>query len=138
MTYGVGVLHKFDPRIHPADKCIKKDGLNWCTDIFDVFVRVDQSVALGDGIVRRYTPVRRDQMTTTINIYSSDLADVKFITDDGVKKCGTLSLTFPDVPDGSRREIRTTMMFGDTEIKATATDVRSGHCVEAFIDFINT
>lgn len=115
-----------------------KDGLDWCTDVFDVFVKVNQSVDLGDSIIRRYTPVRRDQTATTINIYSTDNEDAEFITDPEVSKCGTLTLTLLDIkPEGPRREIRTEMIFGDTEIHVHALDVTTNHRVEATIDFIN-
>lgn len=138
LTYGVGVLHRFDPRKHPVKKKVTKDNIDWCTDVFDVFVTVNQSVELGESIVRRYTPVRRDQTATTINIFSCQRNQVSFVSDEGVRKCGTLSLTLSDaVPIGQRREIRTEMLFGDTEIRVRAVDVSGGHAVEATIDFIN-
>ena len=97
---------------------------------------------MGDSIVRRYTPVNRDQTTTTIHIYSTEKADATFITDSGVMKCGSLNLNVSadeiDTSVNERREIRTEMKFGDTEIKVTATDIKTGKFVEAFIDFMNT
>ena len=45
LTYGVGVLNRFIPGKHPPEKRIKKDSIEWCTDIFDTFVTVDQSIA---------------------------------------------------------------------------------------------
>lgn len=132
------MLHRFDPSRHPVSKKVTKDNIDWCTDIFDVFVTVNQSVDLGESIVRRYTPVRRDQTATTINIYSTDQDHVTFVSDVGVTKCGTLTLALSDaVPVGQRREIRAEMLFGDTEIRVRAVDVNSNHAVEASIDFIN-
>lgn len=137
-TYGVGVLRRFDPLKHDEYKKVSKDGVDWCTDVFDVFVHVDQSVDLGETIVRRYTPVRRDQNATTINIYSTDKYDVRYISDPNISKCGTLNLTLADVIAGSsRREIKTEMIFGDTEIRVRALDVTGGNSVEASVDFIN-
>ncbi|XP_060597969.1 heat shock 70 kDa protein 12A-like isoform X2 [Ruditapes philippinarum] len=138
LTYGVGVLRRFDPDKHSEDKKVTKDGLDWCTDVFDVFVKVDQSVELGEKIFRRYTPVRRDQTATTINIYSTENENAEFITDPGVTQCGTLTLRLKDIDRGGpRREIRTEMTFGDTEIRVEAIDVAAGEGVEAKIDFIN-
>ncbi len=59
----------------------------------------------------------------------------QFITDPGVEQCGSLTLTldsFQDEGDAAAttstssgpREIQAKMLFGDTEIKATALDVR--------------
>jgi len=73
------------------------------------------------------------------------ILQVDFITEPGVKKCGTLCLDLTDVqyqqqpPGGAnkRREIHTRMTFGDTEIKVMALDVSTGKCVRSGIDFLN-
>lgn len=138
MTYGVGVLNRFIHGVHPLEKLIVKDGVEWCTDVFDKFVVSDQSVGLGDIVLRSYTPAKAGQACSIIHIYCSELDDVHFITDPGVKKCGSLMLDLSDskyLP--RRREIQTRMVFGDTEIKVTALDVVTGTCVKADIDFLN-
>lgn len=126
-----------------------KDGREWCTDILDRFVSVDQSVALGEVVRRSYTPARTGQKKIIINIYCSATDDVTYITDVGVRKCGTITLDLPEplpltgavggavggAPE--RREIRATMQFGDTEIKVTAMDVMSNRSVRASIDFLS-
>jgi hypothetical protein len=141
LTYGVGVLNRFIHGKHPKDKLIVKDGIEWCTDVFDKFVLVDQSVALGDTVLRSYTPARIGQKCSIINIYCSEAKDCTFITEQSVKKCGTLCLDLTEVQYqqnlGRRREIQTRMQFGDTEIKVSALDVATGKCVRASIDFLN-
>lgn len=157
LTYGVGVLNRFLEGRHPRDKLLIKDGREWCTDILDRFVSVDQSVALGEVVRRSYTPARLGQRKIIINIYCSVTDDVVYISDPGVRKCGTITLDLPEplplpgavggagagagaggaggAPD--RREIRATMQFGDTEIKVTAVDVMSNCSVRASIDFLS-
>ncbi|XP_013413356.1 heat shock 70 kDa protein 12A isoform X2 [Lingula anatina] len=140
MVYGIGVLNRFQPGKHPKSKKITKDGADWCTDVFDKFVDIDQAVALGDSALRSYTPAKAGQKVSIINIYCSDRPDVKFITDKSVKKCGQLVLdlsddNYQDLP--KRRELQTRMQFGDTEIKVSALDVATGKCVRASIDFLN-
>lgn len=140
MTYGVGVLNRFIPEIHPLAKKIVKDGIEWCTDVFDRFVTADQSVGLGDVVLRSYTPARHGQTTIVLHIYCSERNSVAFITDDNVRRCGTLHLDLSDVQYISipkRREIQTRMAFGDTEIKISALDVTTGKCVRAILDFLN-
>jgi len=44
LTYGVGVLHRFQPGKHPPSKKITRDNASWCKDVFDRFVAVDQEV----------------------------------------------------------------------------------------------
>ncbi|XP_030578492.1 heat shock 70 kDa protein 12B isoform X2 [Archocentrus centrarchus] len=147
LTYGVGVLNRFVEGRHPREKLLIKDGREWCTDILDRFVSVDQSVALGEVVRRSYTPARLGQRKIIINIYCSVTDDVTYISDPGVRKCGTITLDLPESlpPLGAvggagtpeRREIRATMQFGDTEIKVTAVDVMSNRSVRASIDFLS-
>ncbi|XP_029450066.1 heat shock 70 kDa protein 12B isoform X1 [Rhinatrema bivittatum] len=141
LTYGVGVLNKFVEGKHPKEKLLVKEGKNWCTDIFDKFVSVDQSVALGEVVQRSYCPARLGQRKIIINIYCCSTDDVIYITDPGVRKCGTINLELSDLDESSpkkgRREIRASMQFGDTEIKVTALDVKASKTVRAAIDFLS-
>ena len=128
---------------------------------------VTHQVAVGDVVVRSYTPARTGQRTTIIHIYCSERTDPSFVTDPGVRRCGTLCLDLTDAlyhhhdtsssasasdAGGSeseslggraasrshgRREIRTRMTFGDTEIRVDAVDLTTGRCVRAGIDFLN-
>ncbi|EPY82157.1 HSPA12B-like protein [Camelus ferus] len=138
LTYGVGVLNRYVEGKHPPEKLLVKDGTRWCTDVFDKFISADQSVALGELVKRSYTPAKPSQLVIVINIYSSELDDVSFITDPGVKKCGTLRLDLTGTSGAAvpaRREIQTLMQFGDTEIKATAIDIATSKSVKCFVPF---
>uniref|UniRef100_A0A8C7DZH0 Heat shock protein 12B n=1 Tax=Oncorhynchus kisutch TaxID=8019 RepID=A0A8C7DZH0_ONCKI len=142
LTYGVGVLNRFVEGRHPRDKLLVKEGRDWCTDILDRFVSVDQSVALGEVVRRSYTPARSGQRKIIINIYCSVSDDVVYISDPGVRKCGAITLDLPEALPGAvagaeRREIRATMQFGDTEIKVTAVDMVTNQTVRAAIDFLS-
>ena len=136
-TYGVGVLHRFLPGKHPPEKRVVKDDVEWCTDIFDTFVTVDQSVALGEKVSRSYTPAKSYQTSTVIGIYCSDKEHVMFTSDPGVRRCGELYLEMPDTTGGTSRELQATMVFGDTEIKVEAIDLTSNKVGRATIDFLN-
>nr|XP_045005492.1 heat shock 70 kDa protein 12A isoform X4 [Jaculus jaculus] len=140
LTYGVGVLNRYVEGKHPPEKLLVKDGTRWCTDVFDKFISADQSVALGELVKRSYTPAKPSQLVIVINIYSSEHDDVSFITEPGVKKCGTLRLDLTGTSGTAvpaRREIQTLMQFGDTEIKATAVDIATSKSVKVGIDFLN-
>ncbi|ERE80955.1 heat shock protein 12A [Cricetulus griseus] len=140
LTYGVGVLNRYVEGKHPPEKLLVKDGTRWCTDVFDKFISADQSVALGELVKRSYTPAKPSQLVIVINVYSSEQDDVSFITDPGVKKCGTLRLDLTGTSGTAvpaRREIQTLMQFGDTEIKATAVDIATSKSVKVGIDFLN-
>jgi hypothetical protein len=64
----------------------------------------------------------------------------QFITDHGVHRCGTLSLGIAHVSDShssnSCREIHTRMVFGGTEVTASALDIATGRTVHAEMDFL--
>ena len=137
LTYGVGVLNRFLQGKHPPEKRTKKDGVEWCTDVFDTFVTVDQSIALGEKVTRRYTPAKSYQTSTVISIYCSEKEHVAYTTDNGVQRSGELYLEMPDTTGGKARELELTMMFGDTEIRVEATDLTSGTIAHAAIDFLN-
>uniref|UniRef100_A0A8C6WV24 Heat shock protein 12B n=1 Tax=Neogobius melanostomus TaxID=47308 RepID=A0A8C6WV24_9GOBI len=143
------VLFGLDPTVVRVRRCpltyglLLKDGREWCTDVLDRFVCVDQSVALGEVVRRSYTPARPGQRKIIINIYCSPTDDVLYVSDPGVRRCGTVTLDLPDMPcpgeagEGQRREIRASMQFGDTEIKVTAVDVLTSRSVRAAIDFLS-
>nr|CAD7428590.1 unnamed protein product [Timema monikensis] len=138
-TYGVGVLKRFVHGVHPTEKMVTKDDVEWCSDVLDKFVTVNQPIRIGENVTRRYTPALASQMSIVINIYCADSAEVEFTTDPGVRQCGTLKLDLPyQLSDGAsvRREIQTRMVFGGTEVKASALDISSGLCVNVELDFL--
>ncbi|XP_077585227.1 heat shock 70 kDa protein 12A isoform X2 [Stigmatopora nigra] len=138
LTYGVGVLNRFVEGKHPPEKLLVKDGTRWCTDVFDTFIAADQSVALGENVKRSYTPAKPSQQVIVIHIYCSEKETVGFISESGVKKCGSLRLDVSGTESAApRREIQTLMQFGDTEIRAMAVDVSTGRTVKASIDFLS-
>lgn len=157
LTYGVGVLNRFRRGVDPESKLIVRDGVEWCTDVFDSLVRAGESVAVGDTVVRRYAPAAASQRVSVFTVYSTDKPHPRFVTDRAVKKCGTLRLEMEDssaagpapAPEqealppaapaaaGGPREVQARMTFGDTEIKVLALDVATGKAVRASIDFLS-
>ncbi|XP_035519752.1 heat shock 70 kDa protein 12A [Morone saxatilis] len=132
LTYGVGVLNRFVEGKHPPEKLLVKDGTRWCTDVFDTFIAADQSVALGEMVKRSYTPAKPSQQVIVIHVYCSEKENVGFISEPGVRKCGTLRLDVTGTESTApRREIQTLMQFGDTEIRAMAVDVSTGRTVKS-------
>ena len=138
MTYGVGVLNKFIPGIHPDNKKVLKGGEAWCSDIFDTYVFVDQPISYGETVTRSYTPAKNNLQSTVITICASENECVQYITDPGVKKvCELKLLMLGGTPIGQPRELKLTMMFGNTEITIQATDQSSGQTTKVFVDFLH-
>lgn len=88
LTYGVSVLNRFVADYHSNEKKIVKDNIEWCADIFDKFVLVDQSIGLGDIVIRKYTPARHNQAQCIISFYCSESDKPIYVTDPGVRKIG--------------------------------------------------
>jgi len=142
-TYGVAVQCPFVHGQHPPSKLVVRNGAEWCSDVFDALILTDQSVAVGDTIVRHYSlspPAGTATQTATIVIFSSESHKVLFTSDSDVKKCGNLSLgldTGSAVAACRGREIELRMTFGRTEISVAALDTVSGQCIRAEIDFMS-
>ena len=86
LTYGTGVLKRFIRDQHPESKLLRRDGSEWCRDVFDPYVVVDQVVRLGDVVVRRYAPASPTQSYISVTLYSSTHPAPTFTTDDGVTR----------------------------------------------------
>ena len=88
LTYGVSVLNRYITDYHSIEKKIIKDNIEWCADIFDKFVLVDQSIGLGDTVIRKYTPARQNQAQCIVSFYCSESDKSLYVTDPGVRKIG--------------------------------------------------
>ena len=85
-TYGAGVLKRFVRGQHPESKLLVRDGAEWCRDVFEPYVVVDQVVRLGDVVVRRYAPASPTQTFISVTLYSSADPAPAYTTDDGVTR----------------------------------------------------
>ena len=139
LTYGIGVLNAFDPTKHPPDKRVIKGSQVWCTDIFEPFVHADEAVPTDDVKVKRYMPAVSTQKSTTITLFASELENVQFVTDAGVRKMGELRLNLPVLlapKEMKYREIKICMKFGDTEINVRAIDCASNQVAHVVLDLL--
>ena len=68
---------------HPIEKRVIKDGIEYCKDVFDKFVVADQSITLGERIIRSYSPARRHQRRIVLNVYCAENDDVQVISKEG-------------------------------------------------------
>ena len=136
LTYGVACLNKFNPELHPPGKRVIKDEQEWCTDVFDTFVSIGQAIPHGHWVTRSYNLARSGLKSTVLTLFASDSESVKFITDPGVIKIGELRLQMPDTTGGRSRELKMTMIFGDTEVSVHAIDCTSGQTASAQVDFL--
>ena len=122
-TYGINTLTTYDPQRHTDEKKVVIEGEDFCEDVFDAFVTKGQAVGIDEVHVKTYCPVRARQTVMRIIFYCSDNETVNFIDDKSVQKLGELSIDigrpFQSVED---KTVKVTLIFGDTQIIATATN----------------
>ncbi len=137
-TYGVACLNRFISGKHPKELKITREYCDWCSGVFDAFVYADQAISLGYTATRSYTVAEGSRRSTVINVYASEKEVVQYINDPGCMKVGHLEFGFPyDIEKSAQpREIILSMVFGETEIRAKATDCVSGQTASASFDFL--
>ena len=69
-----------DSRYCPVSRS-RSTSVNAVLHVYFRFVTTDQSVALGDSVLRSYTPAKVGQKQSVINIYCCETSHVGFITD---------------------------------------------------------
>lgn len=136
-TYGIDINEIFDGSKHPEEKKSEICGVNYCEDIFDVLVKEDEKIKVGEKRSFFFSPVHPEQTTATLRFFSTNNKNTQFVTDPGVfaENVG-FQITTPDTTKGLRRNIELSVYFGGTEIKVTATDVNSGTFAKAALRLV--
>jgi len=144
-------------------KLVRRDGAEWCLDALDVLVYAGQQVCLGDTIVRRYGPTaaalvssprRARTLSPTestsssravLDVYRSNGRDVRYSTDAGVARCGSLTLEIDRAEDAQRPSgtasstsqsvVELRASFGDEELRLCAIDTSSGRSARTTVHF---
>jgi len=115
-TYGVNLSKPFDPSRHPENKkIITSDGREFCSGIFDTFVKVGETFEIGHVVERTYQALERDQKEITFHIYSTQRPDTMFIDDFKVKEIGKVTISV-----SSPREAVSFIMMFSTQINVKA------------------
>lgn len=137
-TYGVRSCPPFDSTIHPRAKKIVVNGVERCTDYFDIHVHMGDSLEMGEPQKERlYTICEPEGKRLEFEIFCSIVEQPTFTTDLGCHFLGKLILDMPDISKGTDRGANVSMAFGGTEIKVTAVD-KDDHekIVSTTVDFL--
>ncbi|XP_033742683.1 heat shock 70 kDa protein 12A-like [Pecten maximus] len=133
-TYGYEVWPKFNPKIHPLDKKVSLSGIECCRGVFQHYIRIGTEIQCGDYITSTHRPASEKQNDMTINIYTSQQKDPKYITDPDVRLLGTLKIPLPVFKPGLSRNIRSRFNFGATEVIVKAEEADTGIIHKATFD----
>jgi len=159
-TYAVAVTRPFVRGRDPHRKLLRRDRVDWCSDALDVLVHAGQQVCLGETLVRRYAPAylasssRRagspplpgsGPSKAVLEIYRSEHAEVRYCTDSGVTRCGSLALEIDQEQDAeksgtsssgtSKSAVELRVCFGSEELRFSAVDTASGRSARTTVHF---
>ncbi|KAK3098838.1 hypothetical protein FSP39_023537 [Pinctada imbricata] len=137
-SYGIRKQCRFVHGKHDARRLEIIDGVEKCTDIFDVYIQKDETL-LKEHVTeyKTYCPVRHDQTVMRLRVYSADKRSPHYTTDPGCRKIGHIVVQLPDTSKGKSRQVRVKMIVGGTELKVSAVDDDTGKKFSAKFDFLH-
>ena len=138
-TYGIEVDEAFIYGVHPLNKLKIIEGREQCMKVFNKHVEAGQTVKVGEAQVEKlYFPSSNENMTEELIIYASDLKNPKFV-DEGCSHVGQMTIDLSRLPKEMGRlekELKISLCFSDTEIKAVTRIVKTGQILTGTFDFL--
>ena len=132
-SYGLQTWLPFDKKHHPENKKTVLEDTR-CKDVFFTFVQKGERIYPGftkSQVFYTLEPTDRVEC----HVYLSDLSNPRFIDDESSRQLGILEIQLPELKNRSRREIRETTTFGETNLKVEAEDLFTGIVSEVTFDF---
>ena len=134
-TYGVETDADFNPDIHEPGRCVVVNGKKECSNIFYTYIKTGSVVELGAKITGGLQTSVPFQSRVPFSIFQSTIECPQYTDVEGCTKLGTLKVDIPD-PSEEIRGFRVNMIFGNTELKVTAFDEKSGVECATVLDLI--
>jgi hypothetical protein len=134
-TYGVECQEDFNPDIHEPGRCVVINGKKKCYNIFKLYIKAESVVKLGANITGGLTTSAPLQCIVAFPIFQSTTECPQYTDVEGCTQLGSLELHIQD-PSEEIRKFRVNMIFGNTELKVTAFDEKSGVECATVLDLI--
>jgi len=134
-TYGVRVQTNFNPDIHEPGRCVVRNGKKKCDNLFYIYIKTGSVVELGAKITKGLHSSKPFQSSATFPIFQSTIECPQYTDVEGCTELGTLRVDMQD-PSEEIRNFRVNMIFGNTELKVTAFDEKSGAECATILDLI--
>ncbi|XP_062619948.1 heat shock 70 kDa protein 12A-like [Saccostrea cucullata] len=136
-TYGIATTRKFDPKIHKESKKFQVNEEDTCKDLFSRHVKKDDELILNVAQAEKtYTPLKADQKSMLISLYKSENDNPMYIDDPGCTFLGSYDVDMHDTTGGLDREVKVSLLFGDTEIEVQSLVVRTGDKTSRQFEFL--
>ena len=134
-TYGVRCRTDFNPDIHEPGRCVVVNGKKKCDNIFKLYIKTGSVVELGSKITGKLQTIEPFQSSVPFAIVQSTIECPQYTDVESCTKLGTLTVDIQD-PSEEDRCFRVNMIFGNTELKVTAFDEKSGVECATVLDLI--
>lgn len=140
-SYGIEVTAPFKKGVHKTDYRIDVDGEAFTEKIFEPFVQKGEEIPVNFVIKKRFGPVYRQQKEIVLGVYAmpSVPAKTQYVTDEQVRKVGTITIKIPTarkVSDECEREVFVRFKFGGTEVQVEAICEFTETRRECIVDFL--
>lgn len=111
-TIGVRHCDSWSNEIHAGKQMlVTKDGRVHCSEMFKTFFTASEPIQRTETM-QTFLPLYENQECIVIEVYTSSNKTVKFTSEVGVKKIGTLEMNLPDVDlPSSSRQVDVAMKF---------------------------
>jgi hypothetical protein len=122
-TYGIDMTIPFRHGIHPERQLYIAQGTEYCCDIFDIHVKINQLVETGTPISdKTYEPFSPEQSAISFNVATSTSPNPVFVTDADSRTIGKFRVNLPYCEVQIKKEVNVKMVFSGTELKVEARD----------------
>ena len=146
-TYGTIVQSQFKGGIHdPAYKVVKEDGKTYCTNLFQPFIEIGDTICANEVLQKTFIPTKDMDTEIHVIVYSSNKRDIWYAKDknnklvSGLREIGTLVFDLKGIPGKSRHDKRVvlTIDLSQAEIQLKACDEEAkGKEVKVVLDTLS-
>jgi molecular chaperone DnaK (HSP70) len=120
-TYGLRKAKLFNPDVHPQDRMVTLQGMDFVTDVFCPFISAGSRAPVGFMSYDSLTTIEPFQKVIEIDVYFSSDLNPTYVTDKNTWILGKIEYQVPN-PSREERTIYIEFIFGDTELIINITD----------------
>ncbi|XP_060602705.1 heat shock 70 kDa protein 12B-like [Ruditapes philippinarum] len=134
-TYGIGVVGEYDEQEYQnaGEVSFHRDRNFVDIVVFDIIIRAGDETSIGKVITKGpYVPSALH--TTHFVIYTTETFDPKFVTDQGCKQIGMLTVSHANGRCQDDNPLMASFIFGDTELYVKAVNIRTKEEFSTYID----
>ena len=130
-TYGVILDDFFNEEKHPVSRKFYHNGTCYCSRIFSLIVKQNESILFGTRFSKEYT-AKPKQHTACLVLVTSNEDLPEYYNNKSCRKIGTLEIKIPN-PSTLSRPVQVEYIFGDTELIVVATEKNTNNKFETKI-----